>query len=160
MTPQAAAWSRAATTAAVVLAADQLTKTAITAWLARGESVELGLGVRLVDVRNTGVAFGLLRDGGLAVVLVTMAVLGLLLLYFGLEPRRRGLWMAVGLLVGGAAGNLADRVRQGEVTDFIDPPVWPAFNVADMAIVAGIALLVAVQLRAGDRDGAGKSAGA
>jgi signal peptidase II len=88
------------------------------------------------------VAFGLLAGGKLPVLLLTLAALGLLALYFGLHVHRPGLWIAVGLVSGGALGNLADRVRSGSVIDFLDPPLWPAFNVADIAIVAGVALLV------------------
>ena len=98
-----------------------------------GERVDLVLGFELV-VRNTRIAFGLLADGqGLVLAVTGIAVL-LILGYFALNPARPGLWVGVGLLVGGAIRNLADRVRVERV-DFIDPPAWPAFNVADIAIV-------------------------
>jgi signal peptidase II len=71
------------------------------------------------------------------VLAVTVAALALVLAWFAFDPGRPGLWLAVGLLAGGALGNLADRVRVDAVTDFIDPPLWPAFNVADIAITAG-----------------------
>ena len=60
------------------------------------------------------------------------------------------MWIAVGLVGGGALGNLIDRVRAGEVTDFIDLPRWPPFNLADVAIVAGVILLAAIYLREGE----------
>ena len=63
------------------------------------------------------------------------------------------MWIAVGLLAGGALGNLADRVRAGAVTDFIDLPLWPPFNLADMAITAGVALLAWAYLRESADDG-------
>jgi signal peptidase II len=107
-------------------------------------------GFELANVRNKGVAFGLFASGKLPVLLLTLAAVGLLVLYFALHVRRPGLWAAVGLVSGGAFGNLADRVRSGSVIDFLDPPLWPAFNVADIAIVAGVALLV-VALSAPER---------
>jgi signal peptidase II len=58
------------------------------------------------------------------------------------------LWLGVGLLAGGALGNLVDRLSDGGVTDFIDPPLWPAFNVADIAITAGVVVIALTALRA------------
>ena len=57
------------------------------------------------------------------------------------------LWLGVGLLAGGAIGNLVDRIRDGAVTDFIDPPLWPAFNLADVAITAGVVVIALTALR-------------
>ena len=79
-------------------------------------------------------------------VIVTIAALGLVLAWFWRNPGRPGLWLAAGLIAGGALGNMIDRVRIGAVTDFLDPPLWPAFNVADVAITAGAAILVLVTL--------------
>jgi signal peptidase II len=102
-------------------------------------------------VRNDGVAFGLLSGGDALVLAFTLGTLALVLAYFATHRDRAGLWVSVGLLAGGALGNLADRLRIGAVIDFVDPPLWPAFNVADVAIVAGVgllALIVAAPLRA------------
>ena len=65
------------------------------------------------------------------------------------------MWVAIGLLAGGAVGNLADRVRAGAVTDFIDLPPWPPFNLADVAITAGVLLLVLIYLREAEREPSG-----
>jgi signal peptidase II len=73
--------------------------------------------------------------------------------WFALDPGRPGLWLAVGLLTGGALGNLADRVRIDAVTDFIDPPLWPAFNVADIAITFGALGLVLASLAPAEGGG-------
>ena len=73
---------------------------------------------------------------------LTLGALGLLVGYFAAHATRPELWLPVGLVVGGALGNLADRVRIGAAIDFLDPPLWPAFNLADIAIVVGVALLV------------------
>ncbi len=128
----------------LVIALDQVTKAITATALGSGERVDLVLGFELADVRNRGIAFGLLSDGQGLVIAVTATALALILGYFALDPTRRGLWVGVGLLIGGAVGNLTDRLRTDEVTDFIDPPLWPAFNVADIAIVAGIVAIVLV----------------
>lgn len=151
MSPAARGWVRALALAALVVVLDQLTKAIAADALGPGESVDLVLGFELVDVRNTGIAFGLLTDGQTLVIVVTAAALALILGYFALNPSRPGLWIAVGILVGGAVGNLADRLRADEVIDFIDPPLWPAFNVADIAIVAGIAFVVLIHRPHADR---------
>ena len=70
--------------------------------------------------------------------------LALLVGYFAVHREMPWLWLPVGLLLGGALGNLADRARQGAVTDFIDPVAWPAFNVADACIVIGVVALLYV----------------
>ena len=80
-------------------------------------------------------------------IVSTLAALGLIVYLFWRDPGRPWMWVAVGLLAGGALGNLADRIRHGAVTDFIDLPLWPPFNLADMAITAGVALLAWIYLR-------------
>ncbi len=128
--------------AAAVFALDQTTKALVSAALAPGEHESLVLGVDLAHVRNRGIAFGLFADGQAAVLVVTVAALVLIGVYFAYGAARPGLWLGVGLLLGGAVGNLVDRLSADFVTDFIDPPLWPAFNVADIAIVVGIVVLV------------------
>jgi signal peptidase II len=120
------------------MAVDQATKQMANASIDRGDSVNVFFGLDFVNVRNTGVAFGALSGGGLLVTLLTLAALTFLLGYFALRADTPGLWIPVGAIVGGALGNLADRARDGAVIDFIDPAFWPAFNVADIAIVLGI----------------------
>jgi len=95
-------------------------------------------------VRNEGVAFGALSGGGpLLVTAITLALVGLVA-YFVANSNVPLLWLPVGLILGGALGNLADRARDGAVVDFIDPIAWPAFNLADAAIVVGVLGLVYV----------------
>jgi signal peptidase II len=143
----AAAWGRAGLVVAAVVALDQLTKAIVVDELARGERRDLPLGFELVHVRNSGIAFGLFDGGGTLLTLVTLGALALLLAYFALHAGRPLLWLPTGLLLGGAVGNLIDRAREGAVTDFIDPPLWPAFNLADLAITAGVlTLLLALEL--------------
>jgi signal peptidase II len=138
--------------AGAVVLVDQVSKAIAAEALGPGEHVDIVLGFELADVRNRGIAFGLLADGQGLVLTVTAISLALILAYFAFNPIRPGLWVGVGLLAGGALGNLADRVRADEVTDFIDPPLWPAFNFADIAIVAGIMVIVLVHRPHPDAD--------
>jgi len=127
-----------------VLALDRITKRAVVSGIAVGDVHKFMPGVQLVHVRNSGVAFGFLSGGGAPVLVLTLVALGVLLTYFALRPRRPLLWLPTGLLVGGAFGNLIDRLSSGSVTDFIKLPLWPAFNVADMAITFGVLTLLYV----------------
>jgi signal peptidase II len=76
------------------------------------------------------------------VIVVTAVALLALIAYFVMHPARRGLWLATGLLLGGALGNLLNRLINGSVTDFIKFPDWPAFNVADICITVGVIVLI------------------
>lgn len=136
------AYARAAAVLALVVLADQVTKHAVQSGIVAGQVHTVIPGVQLVDVRNTGVAFSLFSGGGAIVLVITLLALAALVAYFAVRPGRRLLWLPTGLLLGGAIGNLIDRVREGAVTDFIKLPHWPAFNVADMAITFGVLALV------------------
>jgi signal peptidase II len=128
--------------AALVLALDQLTKHTLATGIAAGESKKFLPGVNLVHVRNTGVAFSIFSGGGTLVLVFTLVALAVLLAYFARHPERPWLWIPTGMLVGGAVGNLIDRIASGAVTDFIKLPHWPAFNVADMSITFGVLALL------------------
>ena len=127
----------------VVVAVDQVTKALATSLVDRGDRSEVLPFLAIENVRNEGVAFGLGGDIS-AVVIGTTIVLLLGVLVFLAARSRTGwlIWLPMALLIGGALGNLADRVRDGAVTDFIDFPLWPTFNLADVAIVAGVLLLL------------------
>ena len=144
MSAAAAGWARAGATLGVVVAVDQATKGAVTHSLDRGESVNVFFGLDLTNTRNTGVAFGALQGSGVLVAVLIAAVVVLLVGYFVRNAGRPLLWLPVGMLLGGAAGNLVDRLRVGAVIDFIDPVAWPAFNVADSCIVVGVGVLLYV----------------
>jgi signal peptidase II len=139
---RSAAFARAGVVLAGVLIVDQLTKHTVAAGIAQGEQRKFLPGVQLVHVRNNGVAFGFFSGGGALVLVFTLAALGVLIGYFLLRPERPWLWLPTGLLIGGAVGNLIDRLANGAVTDFIKLPLWPAFNVADMAITFGVLALL------------------
>ncbi len=131
----------------LVVAVDQIAKGAVIESLAPGERVDLVLGFDLARVTNSGIAFGLLADDRDALVLaITGGGLALVVGWFALDSTRPRLWLGIGLLLGGALGNLADRIRADGVTDFIDPPVWPAFNLADVAITVGVVVIVLIAL--------------
>jgi signal peptidase II len=143
-----AAVARAVTLVIAVVIIDQLTKHAVRAGIAVGEVHKFLPGVRLVHVANNGVAFGFLAGGGVVVLVVTIVALTAVTGFFILHPTRPWLWLACGLLVGGALGNLIDRLSHGSVTDFIKLPLWPAFNLADTAITFGVfALLYVLEVR-------------
>ena len=132
----------AAATAGVVVAIDQATKQLAATRILPGEQVDVFPGLQLTHTLNTGVAFGALEGGGLIVAVLIGLSHALLIAYFVANRERAWLWLPVGLLFGGALGNLADRARDGAVIDFIDPIAWPAFNVADSCIVIGVVVLL------------------
>ncbi len=135
------------TTALLLVAADQLSKLWIRSNLAIGESLfEVGF-FRLTHVHNSGAAFGLFQDQTFALTIVSLVAVAALLLYalffhhkFPFLDNRLGK-LALGLVLGGTVGNLIDRIYLGYVTDFIAVSIWPAFNIADSAIVVGIIIL-------------------
>jgi signal peptidase II len=134
--------ARAIATALIVLAVDQVSKQIVDSSIARGDSVNVFIGLDLTNTRNTGVAFGALDGAGLAVGILIALSLALLIGYFVVHRDMPWLWLPVGLLFGGALGNLVDRAREGAVIDWIDPVAWPAFNVADACIVVGVLALL------------------
>ncbi len=149
MTPARRASTRAAVVATVVLGADQLTKELVRSSIALGDRRHLVPGVTLIHAQNSGIAFSLFTGSEAGVVVVSVVVLAAVLSYFVLHRERRWMWLACGLIVGGALGNLVDRLRVGVVTDFIKLPDWPAFNLADMSITLGVLTLLWVVGRGG-----------
>ena len=141
------AWRLALLLCGVVVAIDQGTKALIEHNLTSGETVDFLGPIKLTNVENSGIAFGLADGGGVLILLFSIAALLLIGFVFATSADRPGVWVAMGSLVGGALGNLADRIRADAVTDFIDFPAWPAFNVADIAITIGVALLAVSLLR-------------
>lgn len=146
----ARAWGLAGALCGLVFAADQAAKAAIEAHLVPGEDVEVLGPLGLTLSHNRGVAFGLAGGAGFGLVLVTLAALGVIAYLFARNPLRPGMWVAVGLLGGGALGNLADRIRADAVTDYVDVGSWPPFNLADVSISAGVLLLVLLYMREPD----------
>ena len=129
--------------AGLVLAIDQITKQMVRSNLDRGDSwPSEDWAVRVHHITNTGAAFGILKDQTGFLIVTTIVGLVAILLYYRYPPfHHRVAPIAVGMMLGGAVGNLVDRIRLGRVTDFIDFPFWPAFNVSDASIVVAVAIL-------------------
>jgi signal peptidase II len=137
----------------IVVALDQGSKALATSLVDRGDRVEVLPFLAIENVRNKGVAFGLGGDISAALIGVTIVLLVGLLVFLALRGDGcRLVWLPAALLLGGALGNLADRVREGAVIDFIDLPLWPTFNLADVAITAGVLLLLFDVERSGGRE--------
>jgi signal peptidase II len=133
--------------AAAVVVLDQLTKAWLVGRLSPGEVMNVvGDLVRLIYSRNSGALFGLFRDNAVIFGIVSIAVIGLIVAYHGRSGRSLYLSVALGLLLGGALGNVTDRLRLGYVVDFVDIGIggfrWYTFNVADAAISAAILMLI------------------
>jgi signal peptidase II len=140
--PGSRAWLRALLVLIVVIAADQLSKHAVEHSIVPGEEHGVLPGVEFVNTRNHGVAFGFLPGNQVAVTVLIALALVALLVYFARHLTRPLIWLPTGMLIGGALGNILDRVRDGSVTDFIKLPLgWPPFNLADASITIGIVIL-------------------
>jgi signal peptidase II len=139
------AWARAGLVVLVVLVLDQISKHLVRGSILPGEERRVLPGLQLVNTRNHGVAFGFLPGDQLVVTLVIGVALLALLVYFALHATRPLIWLPTGMLIGGALGNILDRLREGSVTDFIKLPLgWPPFNLADTSITLGVLLLLLV----------------
>jgi signal peptidase II len=136
-----------ALTALAVVLLDQLTKWLVVRSLPVGVPLPgtdtlMGRFFSFTHVHNTGVAFGLGRGNNALFTLVALGVTaGVFVYQRGLPDGDRWPRFALGLVAGGALGNILDRVRQGYVTDFLDFKLWPVFNVADSCVVVGVLLL-------------------
>jgi signal peptidase II len=131
-------WALALATVGVVVAIDQMTKAWVLSTVAPHDRINVFFGIDITLVKNTGVAFGALSGSGTIVLIAVLGAMAGLLAYFATHMSKPGLWLPVGMVFGGALGNLSDRARIHGVIDFIDPVLWPAFNVADMCIVIGV----------------------
>jgi signal peptidase II len=145
------AWGLAAALAVVVLILDQIAKSIVEHHIVLGERVDVLGPLKLTLSHNEGVAFGLADGGGVLLVAITLVALSVVLWLFARDPGRPGMWVATGLLAGGAFGNLIDRVRHGHVTDFIELPHWPPFNLADCGITCGVVILLVIYVREAER---------
>ena len=144
-------WAGLAAVALAAVVADQLTKHVVTSTLALDESEHVIGPLSIHHVQNSGIAFGLFSSATVIVTAVTAGAVIWMLVFFARSGSRHPvLPIALGLLIGGSASNLLDRVRLGHVTDFIDLKWWPAFNLADSFIVVGVVILLGA-LVAADR---------
>jgi signal peptidase II len=144
-------WLGLLSVALAAIVADQLTKQLVSSQLALDDEVHVAGPLSIHHVQNSGIAFGLFASATPIVTLLTAIAVGWMLYFFARSGARHPvLPVALGLLIGGSASNLIDRVRLGHVTDFIDLGFWPAFNLADAFIVSGVVILL-VALLAADR---------
>lgn len=146
-----ARWGAFLGIAGVVVALDQLTKAWLVANVGQGELREVvGDWIRLVYHQNSGALFGLFHDQAILFGLISLGVIGLIVGYHARSGRSLYLSVALGFLLGGAVGNLVDRLRLGYVVDFVDIGIgdlrFYTFNLADSAISTAIVLLVGVAL--------------
>tara|TARA_B100000029_G_scaffold512416_1_gene609006 strand:+ start:1461 stop:1940 length:480 start_codon:yes stop_codon:yes gene_type:complete len=126
-----------------IIALDIVTKLLITEFLNPGDVwPSSDWPVRITYGTNTGAAFGLFQGGGIFLIFASIVGIVLVGFYFLRSGLKSSLRIALGLILGGACGNLIDRVIKGEVPDFIKFPEWPTFNVADSAITIGVVLLL------------------
>jgi signal peptidase II len=124
------------------IAADQLTKHIVASQLSLDEGVHVVGPFSIHHVENSGIAFGLFASATALVTALTALAVGWMLIFFARSGSRHPvLPVSFGLLIGGSASNLVDRIRFGQVTDFLDFKYWPAFNLADTFIVVGVAIL-------------------
>ena len=152
MTRARRAWLLAGILGAAVIVVDQVAKAIVRSEIVLGEEIDVLGPLGLTQTHNTGVAFGLAGGTGAPLIIVMLAALGVVTYLFAQDPVRPGMWVASGLLAGGAVGNLIDRIGAGHVTDFIELPPWPPFNIADVCITFGVVLLVLIYLREGIRE--------
>jgi signal peptidase II len=131
-----------------VIVLDQITKYLIAAYLSPFDSIEVFPFLHIVNVRNTGAAFGSFRNVGSSFFIVISVIA--IIFVISLLLKRTYNYIGLSLVLGGAIGNLIDRVLYGKVVDFIDFSVasfhWPAFNVADSALTVGIAVILLASL--------------
>lgn len=134
---------------------DQGVKALVVRLLLPGASIPIVPGVLfLTHVRNTGVAFGLM-SGAPPAIIILVALTVIFLVTYNEGRRKHDRWsrVAAGLLLGGAAGNLGDRIRLGYVVDYLDLRIWPVFNLADSAVVCGSAILLLALFRRNRGEG-------
>ena len=139
--------------AIVTFAVDQGTKFLVRSGIEPGERIDVIAGVGLVRARNEGIAFGFFPGNRAVVATLTVLALGVIAGVL-IRLSRQSLAVAIGggLLVGGSVGNLLDRLIHGGVTDFIDPPAFPAFNMADTGITVGAVIIAFGLLRGGGQE--------
>jgi signal peptidase II len=140
-------WLGLGAIALAAIAADQLTKHIVDGSLALDDGIHVAGPLWIHHVENSGIAFGLFASATPIVIVATAFAIGWMLVFFARSGARHPILpVALGLVIGGSLSNLLDRVRLGYVPDFIDLRYWPAFNLADSFIVAGVAILLGTLL--------------
>ena len=142
-------WLSLAALALAAVGADQLTKWIVASNLGLGDGLHVLGPFWIRHVQNSGIAFGFFPSATAAVIVLTAGAVAWMVAYFARSGARHPvLPIALGLVIGGSVSNLADRIRLGHVTDFLDFSHWPAFNLADSFIVIGVGIILAALLLA------------
>jgi signal peptidase II len=145
-------WLGLGAVVAAAVVADQATKHIVATQLALDDSVHVLGPFSIHHVQNSGIAFGIFAGATSFVTALTAVAIGWMLVFFARSGSRHPILpVALGLLIGGSASNLVDRIRLGHVTDFLDFRYWPAFNLADTFICVGVAILFATVMFGGAR---------
>ena len=129
----------------IILLLDQSTKHYVLTRMSPSQTIPVFQNYfHITFVKNAGAAFGIFQNQRIFFILITVVVVIIILLAYWKLARDQNIYLtiALGLQLGGALGNFIDRVRFGYVIDFLDFRIWPVFNVADMAIVGGVILLI------------------
>lgn len=145
---------RLALVGVLFLGLDQLTKYIVESRIDPGEQVDVLGPLQLTLTFNDGIAFGIASGTGPFVLVLGFLALGALGLFVASAPPGWPTALAGGLILGGALGNLIDRLTRGEVVDFVNLPFWPAFNLADVGITLGVIALAVIVIRSGGDGGA------
>lgn len=140
----------------IVFLTDQISKLLVRQWLEPNQSVPVLKNIfHLTYINNPGAAFGILAHRTSLFIISTLAVIALIIVAYRQFPvHRLNFRLALALQLGGALGNLLDRIRFGYVVDFLDFRVWPVFNLADVAIVLGVGLIIWELWRKEEKGGA------
>lgn len=127
----------------VIILLDQLTKYIISKYIDLNQSIPLIKNIlHLTYITNTGAGFGILKGQNIALIFISLIIIGIILFYFDRITKERQIHAPIALILGGAIGNLIDRAFLGHVIDFIDFRIWPAFNIADSCITIGSLWLI------------------
>ena len=141
-------------TAVIVVAVDQLSKYLVKANMILGQSIPEEGFFRITYTTNTGGVFGIFTNQTFLITVTAIIGVVAILIYSRYpQANRVSIRIALGMLLGGAVGNLIDRIRLGAVVDFIDVGAWPVFNLADSAVVVGIIIIIYYLLFQSRREG-------
>jgi signal peptidase II len=126
-----------------LLIADQAVKHLVRTTMVQGQSIPIIENIfHITYIENPGAAFGILANQRMLFLILTAVIVGVMIyLYFSLSNKKSLTAISLGIVVSGAIGNFIDRFIQGTVTDFLDFRIWPIFNIADIAICVGLALI-------------------
>ncbi len=126
-----------------VILLDQLTKYLVSKYMELHQSIPLIKNIlHITYIQNTGAGFGILKGWNMLLIFISLIIIGIILFYFDRVIKEKPIHIPVALVLGGAVGNLIDRIFLGYVLDFIDFRIWPAFNVADSCITIGALWLI------------------